>query len=708
MFARASSSGAPRAAAFRRWWRPAGLVLATFACYANSLDGPFLYDDLGMANPLVFRTRPIVGLSFAANRALGNGTQIYHLFNVLVHAVAGLFLFGVVRRALALVRGETRAVANAWVAWTVALVWLLHPLQTESVAYISQRAESLAGLFTLGLLYGFVRFATGARALPWALFALASFALGMATKETVAVAPLFVLLCERQFLAGGWRPRARFHAALVLLWLLLFALFPGRQILDAFAPVEANALVGVGATFTPLEYARTQPAVILHYLRLALWPAPLCLDYGWPAARTPAEYVPQLVVILALGIGTLVALVRSSWLGFVGAWFFVNLAPTSSFVPLEDAAVEHRTYLPLAALVLLWVLLLERLWRALAPGRVLLASAGVALLAGAAAAGTVRRNHDYRSALAMWATVVARAPHNPRGHSGLGLALVDAGRTAEAADTFARVIELGPTPTDHLNLGLAYLHSNQFEKALEAFEPIQGSFPPGSKPGQSLGRACRELEAHYRRALELEPAAAEQQRRLGDVLRLEGKTKDALQAYEEAVRLAPDLAGAHTDLGLALFALGRRAEAFEHFSRAVALAPGGAQEHFHLGRWYLSSGQLDDAAAQFRAAARLDAGSAQPRQALARILIAKAGASEAERREALRFAEEAAALEPRDAETLEALGLSHAALGDGARAAEAFERALAALPRWHAGPLRERLRAQVGALRSGTARARDE
>src|SRR5262245_9592893 len=231
--------GATESAHASRRWLPAGLVLATLACYANSLDGPFLFDDLGMDNALVFRTRPIVGLTFALDRALGaSGTWTYHLFNVIVHALAGLLLFGLLRRVLDLARGADRADSNAWVAWIAALLWLVHPLQTESVAYISQRAESLAGLFTLGLLYGSVRAATDAHPLRWSLFALVALVLGMATKETVALAPLLVPLFDRQFLAGGFlaaiERRPRFHAALWALWLVSFVLFPGRQILDAF------------------------------------------------------------------------------------------------------------------------------------------------------------------------------------------------------------------------------------------------------------------------------------------------------------------------------------------------------------------------------------------------------------------------------------------------------------------------------------------
>src|SRR6185503_5972465 len=259
-------------------------------------------------------------------------------------------------------------------------------------------------------------------------------------------------------------------------------------------------------------------------------------------------------------------------------------------------------------------------------------------------------------------------------------------------------------PTDHLNLGLAYEQSGQPELAVAAFEPIQASFPADSKPGQSLKRACSRLEEHYRRVLQQEPGAARAHFGLGNVLRLQGRTEDALRAYGEAVRLEPRFADAHTRLALGLFELGRRDEAFEHFSRAVELAPGGAEEHYHLGRWFLAAGKFDPAAAQFREAARLDEKLALPRDALARALLTKERASVEEKREALHLAEGAAALEPEDPEILETLGAAQAALGDASRAAQTFERALATLPSWRVGPLRDRLQARLDAAQRSAAR----
>ena len=738
----------------RRWWMPALLVLATFAVYAPCLTGPFLFDDALLGYELPFRSRPLVRLTFLFNLGLSRTDPLgYHLFNVLVHAGAGLFLFALVRRTLELARGA--GTTNTWLAWAAALVWLVHPLQTESVAYISQRAESLAGLFVLGLFAGFVRFAgveeragSRARRLGWALFALVCFALGMATKEIVAAVPPLVLLYDRQFLAGGFaralKQRAVFYLALAALWVGLFLVFIGGLVQEAYAPVEAGAPVGYRVTaFTPLEYARTQPAVILHYLKLCFWPHPLCLDYAWPAARAVREYLPQTLVLGALGAATLWLVVRSSWLGFAGAWFFVNLAPTSSVVPIQDAAFEHRMYLPLAAVVVVSVIGGWTLARRLAPDARWLPGMLLALVATPLVALTVRRAVDYRSPVAMWSSVVAVAPHNGRAQGSLGVALVVAGRPAEAVAAFERALAQG-APIDHAVLGRAYLDLGQPGKAIESFETALGMFDYRS--GMlllDLGRAyaahgdrARALE-HYRRAAELEPtppilatlgealaeagdaagaqasfaralASGEESAglhfSLAQTLRLQGKLEAAVLEYEAALRLEPLHQDAHTNLGATLSMLGRRAEALEHFAQALSIAPNSALEHFNYARSLLASNRLSEGLEQLRRSAELDGSLWQPREALARALNGKAESSAAEREEALRAAEEAARLSSRAIpEVLETLGEAHARRGESAAALSAFEEALARGPAGKNAALVERVQRRQAELRARAA-----
>ena len=236
----------------------------------------------------------------------------------------------------------------------IALIWAVHPLQTESVTYTVQRAESLMGLFYLLMLYGLARGAAAPpaavlRGIFWYGVSALACLMGMATKEVMASAPLMALLYDRTFLAGSFREAVRrrwgYYLALVATW-----------------PVFEEVLVSswgrgsFGAGVSPWRYLGTQCGAVAHYLWLCLWPTPLVLDYGRPLAHGAAEIVPYAVLVAALVLATVVALWRWPKLGFLGAFFFVILAPSSSVVPqIRQTIAEHRMYLPLAAVATLVV-----------------------------------------------------------------------------------------------------------------------------------------------------------------------------------------------------------------------------------------------------------------------------------------------------------------------------------------------------------------
>src|SRR5262245_15019501 len=310
------TNGASEARSSRPWLQALSLALAVAVCYANSLRVPFLFDDPLPESRLDYSTRPLVWATFALNRLIsGADTWSYHLFNALVHLGCGLLLLGVLRRAAAQIAPRVASDARDRLAFVTALLWLCHPLQTESVTYLSQRAEALAALFYLAFLYAFLRSTSAARAWGWQALALLALALGFATKEIIATAPPLAWLYDTIFVAGGplraLRLRKAFYGALALATAVLFFVFIAPQ---RFAEGSSAGLRL--EKFGPLEYARTQSGVILHYLALALWPHPLCLDYGWPIAKTPAEYLPQTLVVGTLLLAALVLLVRRSWIGF--------------------------------------------------------------------------------------------------------------------------------------------------------------------------------------------------------------------------------------------------------------------------------------------------------------------------------------------------------------------------------------------------------
>ena len=226
-------------------------------------------------------------VSMAVNYYFGQLNVLgYHLVNLAIHLMAGLVLFGLVRRTLQLLPRYTQASGTAdYVAFAAALIWLVHPLQTQSVTYIIQRAESMMGLFYLLCLYCTLRGSQASRSWPWYVAAIAACWLGMGTKQVMVTAPVVVLLYDRVFLADGWKEVFRRR------WAVYLAFVPAIVWLGFMTVREASrterAVAGFGMQdLTPLEYLGTQGGVIVHYLRLAVWPDRLCLDYSWPVAES--------------------------------------------------------------------------------------------------------------------------------------------------------------------------------------------------------------------------------------------------------------------------------------------------------------------------------------------------------------------------------------------------------------------------------------
>ena len=265
----------------------------------------------------------------------------YHALNLAIHLAAALALFGIVGRTLrSAPLAQAFGGASTPLAFVVALVWTVHPLQTESVTYVVQRVESLMGLFYLLTLYCAIRAAEGGG--RWTAAAIGACALGMGTKEVMVTAPLMVWLWDRTFLGGAPRSRWPLYAGLAATWLVLAALMAApsqaRTVLGLLAGSSAaGPSIGPGEQWAPWSYMLTQATVVVHYLRLALLPSPLVFDYyDWPQARSLGDVWPQAALLDALAIGTLVAIVRGHPIGFAGAWFFAILAPTSSFIPNPD------------------------------------------------------------------------------------------------------------------------------------------------------------------------------------------------------------------------------------------------------------------------------------------------------------------------------------------------------------------------------------
>ncbi|KKK69282.1 hypothetical protein LCGC14_2935600, partial [marine sediment metagenome] len=300
--------------------------------------------------------RPLVNFTFALNYAIGALDPVgYHLFNIIVHILASVLLWAIVRRSLRLGYFQGRFDRTAEpLAFLVALVWALHPLQTEAVQYVTQRTELMVGLFYLATMYFSLRYFTtnmpGLRT-TWCVLATVACLLGMACKEVMVTAPVMVLLFERTFIAGSFRKALenswRLYLGLALGWGLLLALnYSGPR----------SGVAGFGHDVPIYAWWLIQAKVLEMYLKLVFWPWPLVLHYQMPLYTNPLQVWPSLLVVGILGINTVVRLWRRGATGYLGAWVFIVLSPTLIVPILTEHAAERRMYLPLAAIVALMVI----------------------------------------------------------------------------------------------------------------------------------------------------------------------------------------------------------------------------------------------------------------------------------------------------------------------------------------------------------------
>lgn len=580
-----------------KWLAFAVLIAVGVAIYSNIFSAPFVFDSdfrirenvhIRQLWPpwgwLTYGARPLAYFTIALNYAL-HGYEVwgYHAVNLTIHLLASCVLYLLAQHTFSMA-GVTRQ-NQEWridPAFVVGLLWLIHPLQTQAVTYTIQRIESLMGLFYLLTLYSFSRAGNSSRAKLWLVISSCCCWFGMATKEVMITAPLIVLWYDRVFVTDNWRniwhARRGYYASLFASWIWL-----------AFLVTQMGDY-GKGAIkvdgITPLDYAMSQPGVILHYLRLCFWPIGQNLDYGWQVPQSLSAVVwPGLVVATLMAV-TVWCIWRRPQLGFLGGWFFLILSPTSSVMPIADLAFEHRMYLPLAAVCTLTVIaalgILHRLhltWT-VSP-RFFALSSLIALLLLVSTLGGLShlRNEDYRSEILIWSDVIEKAPHHLRGYANLGARLMRTNLIDEAIPYFQHVLDKNP---EHLgarkNLARSLIHKGQLQAAIEQLQI----------------------------AIEHNPADAEAHEVLGSALAQNHQLDAAIRSLHTAIQLNPHLAIAHANLGTLLEQRGEMDTAIRHFHTAVQLDSHNAAMFYNFGVILYEHGQTDAAMPHFREAIRLN------------------------------------------------------------------------------------------------------
>ncbi len=601
------------------------IAAAVTAIYRRALDAPFVFDDQStvVSNPSITQLWPLVGSPSqrgplnpppqfcTAGRPLVNLTLAlnyhfsglkpagYHAFNIALHTASALLVWGLVRRTLQLpyFKEQFARTANL-LAFLAALVWAVHPLHTETLIYVTQRTELLVSFFYLATLYASLRYwqatSHGPRRI-WLIVAVLSCLGGMASKEVMVSAPVMVLLFERTFIAGSfrraWAQSWPLYLGLALGWALLF-------VLHADGPRSDS--VGFGLGISAHQWWLTQTRVLLLYLKLAVWPWPLCIHYQEDYLTSLSDAWRTLLPALLLVVAAALLAWRRTSTGYVLLWMFAILSPTLVVPITTEVAAERRMYLPLAALVP-WAIAgayaffdrrharstddaaSARAGTTLAP--ILITSCCIALIF---AIVNTRRLNAYHDAVTLWHDTALRQPASATVRINLGMALMQAGRPLEAAQQFEVATQLKPGAADAWNnLALASISTDQTAEAVAAGE----------------------------RAVALAPEFAEAHNNLAVALLKAGQSAAAVKHFEEALHLRPNYLDAHMNLGLALAHSQDHAAAIKHLAVVVEQRPELLAAYGPLVRAYAAQGQQAEAIATARQALRLAQSQGKPVEA---------------------------------------------------------------------------------------------
>jgi tetratricopeptide (TPR) repeat protein len=705
-----SSRAAPRS--LPAWAAIAVLALAIGAVYRRALDVPLFFDDdaaivsndsihslwplFGSAeHPGPLRTpaprptagRPLVNLTFALNYYFGGVAPAgYHVTNVLIHFSSSLLLWALIKRTLLLPYFANRFDPSAgWLALDVALLWALHPLQTESVIYATQRTELMMALFYLATLYCSLRYwsafplprregqgegspvhrnrGEGARNPPrarraaWLTLAVFACLAGMASKEVMVSAPLMVLLFDRTFVSGSMSNALRrswpLYTGLAATWVLFL-------LLNINAPRGDTAGAGVRLAPAMTSWWLTQAQVFWMYLKLVVWPTPLLIHYVLPYLKTLNESWMYVVPLLLLAVVSLILLWWNDPAGYLLTCVFTILAPTCLVPIITETAAERRMYLPLAALTALFVVaaflltqwlsqrMIEhwRLPRLLLPRIVFtLPILFLAIVLGLISASRLDAYYDVEQ---LWQDVVRRQPSNHMAHYNLGGMLEKSGRLPEAIAEFQSAARLRPdAPITFNALGHALTDSHRLPEAIEALHTavkLQPDFIDAlNNLGFALTKSERPAEAipYLQRAIQLNPNSASALNNLGFALILSGRHADADRYLHRAIELKPDFAEAHNNLGIVLGMLGNMKQAIDEFQQAIRYNKNYAKAHNNLGRALVETGDSSRALEEFRLGVQLDPQDATGQYNFA-VLLSRQGRSA----EALAHYKEALQLKP--------------------------------------------------------------
>ncbi|MBT3509616.1 MAG: tetratricopeptide repeat protein [Nitrospina sp.] len=586
------------------------LVTVIGLVYGNTFLNAFHFDDIPsiLEKPWIrgidkvpqfifsFFERPLVILSFNINYAISEfKVWSYHLFNIIFHIVATLLVFQFVKQALGSLKEFS---PQKSIAFFSAMLFALHPLSTQSITYISSRSSVLVTIFYLGALILFFKgFNTwkekGKKSWNFFLGSGFCFLLGGFSKETIVTLPAMLFLFHFYFIS---REKPKIWIAIYAKWMFLLAI-PLLTFVGYKQFIGGGLLSSSSAHLPPTTWFLTQTAVIpFEYIRKMFFPFNLNIDVDFPILNdwlVPENWLGIVVLGLFMFLWIRIS-TRSSdsepfeverrFIGFGMAWILLTLLPTSSFIPLLDVAVEHRTYLPMVGFAFMFVggLGYARTWEVFPASsfpKTKLVHFCVVIILLCFSMGVMNRNGDWADEVTLWNDAKMKSPNLVRPYNNLGEAYDKLGKYDEAIIEFKGALKINPNYFFGLNnLGNVYGKQRKLPEAI----------------------------GYFQRALEQKPDYSPAHYNLARAFHLTGKREEAVESYRKAIKSNPYFEQAFYNLAYLAMQLSQFDEAIINFNKFLAMQPNHSKAHFGLGNGLMMKGQLDLALAEYRKSAELD------------------------------------------------------------------------------------------------------
>lgn len=595
------------------------LILLVVSIYSNTLHVPFLFDDednillnthirltrlswdniLDAATKGHLSNRPLANISFALNYYLGGYNVLgYHVFNILIHIISGIFLYYVISITDKIYPGSL--MSSRLIPYFAAAIWLVHPIQTQSVTYIVQRMNSMASMFYMISLFLYAKARSHMVEKPNSLMeegrsgrstisrypvpvylcfsgSLFSGIMALGTKEIAVTLPFFLVLYEWFFfqeLKLSWLKRHGLKFAGVFFVIILIAMmYLGENPLIKIVSMYERR------DFTLMQRLLTEFRVVVLYISLLLFPHPsrLNLEHDFSLSGSlidPISTILSLSFIILCFVFSLAIAKKERLFSFCILWFLGNLVVESSVIGLE-IIFEHRLYLPSMMMCLLIVSICYRYLR-----YKWLSVTFLIIVVSIFSVWTYHRNQVWKDEITLLMDCVVKSPNKFRPHYNLGIAMAEQGRTHEAVNYYLDALRIDPEYASlHTNLGLEFFIQGKRQLAINHYKEALRIEPDFVYAHINLGSAMLadgkpdQAMRHCEQALRIKPSSAQALNCMGNIYYYQGKIGQAIASYAKAIQNDKQYAEAANNLGVALIQAGQIEQAVLVLQTALKIKP---------------------------------------------------------------------------------------------------------------------------------------